>query len=135
MANKAAFGVIEIGSGPTVIGQLRSWRQTEEATEIDTTVMGTGKASMIPGTIRDGVECDLFFEYADAGQALILTNVGQEATQTISIYPRGVGSGNERWSAECYVMRRENNAAADGALEMTATFSTDSAGGAWSVQP
>lgn len=132
-AYKGAFGVIEIGAAPAVIGEVRGWRQANEANEIDTTVMGSGNARMQPGSMRNGIEADLFFDWADAGQALIWTDLGGETPVAVSLYPQGNTQALPVWTANCYVMQSNVEAAADGAIEMTATFSTDENGGAWGV--
>lgn len=135
MAKKGAFGVLEVGATPNVIGEVRSWRQPNESNEIDVTVMGTGNASMIPGATRESMECDLFWEYADAGQAYILANLGADSSHLVTLYPEGKGTGLPAWSGNCYIMSANPEAAADGAIEMNGcTFVTDSAGGSWSTQ-
>jgi len=135
MAKKAAFGVIEIDATPLVIADVRSWSQPNESNEIDVTVMGTGKATMIPGTTSENVECDLFWVYSDAGQAFILANLGNDVTYPVALYPEGKGSGLPVWNAACYIMNATPSGAADGAIEMTGVrFISDSTGGAWSAQ-
>ena len=134
-ADKGALGVIEIGSGPDVIGELRSWRQPMEVTEIDTTVMGTDLARFIPGKRRDSLNCDLFFDHDDAGQALILAQMASTTPQTVAVFPVGKGSGLPQWSANCYIMGGEVSSEADGAVEFTGvTFSSDENGGSWTTQ-
>ena len=135
MASKGALGIIEIGASPAVVGELRNWRQPMDVTEIDTTIMGTDVARFIPGKRRDSVQCDVFFDQSDAGQALILTNMGSDTTQAVSIFPQGKGSGLPVWNADCYIMGGEVSSEADGAVEFTGiTFSSDENGGAWSAQ-
>lgn len=136
MAKKAAFGVLEFGDTPTVIGELRSWNSTAEPAEIDTTVMGSGNARSQPGAIRKGIECTLFFEDPDdAGQALIRAQLGNDAAQTVSLYPFGKTTGKAVLSGKAFVMRENSSGEADGAVEMEATFSADENGLTWGTVP
>ena len=134
MATKAALGVIEFGDTPVVVGELRAWRQASDANEIDTTVMGTPNSRFQPGSVRNGVECDLFFEPSDAGQALILTQLANDTPQAVALYPNGKGTGLPVWNAVAYVMQANTEGAAEGAIEMTTVFSADETGGAWTTQ-
>ena len=128
MANKAALGVIEWGDTPTVVGSLRSWSAPSEAAEIDVTVMGTNYASFIPGTINARVETELFFEDpADAGQALILAQLGNDVPQALSLYPFGKTIGLAEFTGTATVMSFSPTGAADGAVEMTVNFACDGA--------
>lgn len=136
MAKKGAFGVLKIGTPttPAIVSEIRSWRVNQEAGEIDTTVMGTGKASMIPAAVSETLEGDLFFEYSDVQHAYMLANVGSETLIELELYPTGEdpASGNYQWSASGYLMSFTLEAAADGAVEANGfRFSTDSTGGTW----
>lgn len=135
MAKKGAFGIVTFGDTPSVIGEVRSWEQTAETTEIDTTVMGSGNASMIPGAKQQAISCELFFKPEDAGQALLLAEYGSDTPQAILLQPFGVGTGLFQWSANGYVMSTTTRADADGAVEMSCTLTSDSGGGAWAAQP
>ena len=135
MAKKGSLGVIEFGDTPAIVGELRSWRQQSEAQEIDTTVMGTGNARFQPGAVREQIECDLFFEQADAGQVLILAQLANDTPQNVSLYPRGNTTGEAVFSGKAFVMNASTNADADGAIEMSTTFSFDENGGTWGTVP
>lgn len=139
MARKGAFGVLKLGTPttPAITADVRRWALTDEATEIDVTVMGsTGRGAMIPGSRNESVECDLFFVDGDAVQDYLRTNVGSETTLELELFPQGEGSGNPQWSANVYVMSFNPEAAADGAIEVNgAQFVTDTAGGAWTTIP
>lgn len=135
MAKKGAFGSITFGDTPQAVGQIRSWQQNAEASEIDTTVMGTGNSSMMPGALGESLSCELFFEPADAGQALILAELAKDTPQAVNLRPFGTGSGLYEWDANCFVMSATTQSDADGAVEMSVTFQTDGTGGAWTAQP
>ena len=136
MANKAALGVIEFGDTPAAVGEVRSWSAPGEANEIDTTVMGTGFASFVPGTINTRLECELFFEFSDAGQALILAQLGNDTPQDVSLFPQGKTSGLPQLTGKATVMSFSPSGAADGAIEMTVNFAGDGANPlVWSAQP
>lgn len=134
MADRAALGVIEFGDTPAAVGEVRSWTQPQEANEIDVTVMGTGNADFIPGAIRASLECELFFEFADAGQALALAQLGNSVPQQVSLYPLGVGTTLPVCKGLATVMSYSSQGAADGAIELSITFSGDSDGLIWSAQ-
>jgi len=134
MAKKAALGVIEFGDTPSAVGELRSWEQTSEAAEIDTTVMGTGNARFQPGSIRHVINAELFFEYADAGQALLIAELGADTPQTVSLYPQGKGTGLPVATGKAFVMNTNTQGQADGAIEMTTSLPSDEDGYAWSAQ-
>jgi len=136
MANKAGLGVILFGDTPTAVGEVRSWNAPGEANEIDTTVMGTGYGSFVPGNIVTRLETELFFEYSDAGQALILAQLGQDAPQDLALHPQGTGTGLPQLTGKATVMSFSPSGAADGAIEMTANFAGDGANPlVWSAQP
>ena len=135
MANKGSLGTIQFGDTPTAVGEVRNWSAPGEANEIDTTVMGTGYGSFVPGTITTRLECELFFEYADAGQALILAQLGNDTPQDLVLFPQGAGTGLPQLTGKATVMSFSPSAAADGAIEMTANFAGDGANPlVWSAQ-
>ena len=132
MANKAALGVIEWGDTPVGMGSLRSWAAPSEAAEIDVTVMGTNYASFIPGTINARVETELFFEDpADAGQALILAQLGNDVPQALALYPFGKTIGLAQLTGKATVMSFSPTGSADGAVEMTVNFAGDGGTPLW----
>ena len=134
MAKKGALGTLSWGDTPAVVGELRSWRYADEPAEIDTTVMGTGNARFQPGARRHQVEIEVFFEYADAGQALIIAQNGADTPQDIQLRPQGAGSGLPELTGKTYVLGYTTEAAADGAIEMTATLPSDENGLSWAAQ-
>jgi len=128
MANKATQGLVEWGDTPVAVGELRSWSAPSEAAEIDVTVMGTDYASFIPGTINARVETELFFASPDdAGQALVLAQLGDDVPQTLALYPFGKSSGLKYLTGKATVMSFNPTGAADGAVEMSVTFAGDGA--------
>ncbi len=138
MAKKAAFGVLKLGTPdtPVVVADLRTWRVEQEANEIDTTVMGTGKGSMAPGAVMEALVADLFFESTDAAQAYALANVGSEALVDVELYPIGETMGNPQWTAKGTLMSFSPEGAADGAMEVNGMrLVTDSNGGTWGTAP
>ena len=136
MAKKAALGVIEFGDTPVAVGELRSWNQTDEPAEIDTTVMGTGNARFQPGARRHSIEVELFFEDPDdAGQALIRAQNGVDTPQAVALFPFGKTTGKAQLTGNAFVMGANHSGNADGAVEMTATFSGDEAGLTWGTVP
>lgn len=136
MARKAAQGVIQFGDTPAAVGQIRSYTAPSEADEIDTTVMGTGYSSFVPGTIGVRVECELFLEPADAGQVLALAQLANDVPQALLVQPSGPGSGNSQLAGGATVMSYNVQGAADGAIELAITFAGDGADPLlWTVLP
>lgn len=135
MANKAALGTIQFGDTPAQVGQVRSYNAPSEASEIDTTVMGTNYSSFLPGTIGVRVECELFLEPADAGQVLALAQLASDVPQDLTVQPTGAGSGNSQLSGKATVLSYNVQASADGAVELAINFAGDGANPlVWSVQ-
>ena len=131
-AVRGAFGVVEFGDTPAAIGELRSWNQTAEPNEIDTTVMGSGNARFIPGAVRHQIECEMFFsDPADAVQVLIRSQNGSSTPQAVALYPFGKTTGKASLTGNAYVMGANHTSTADGAVEMSCTFTSDSAGFVW----
>lgn len=136
MANKAGLGVIEFGDTPTAVAEVRSYSAPGEAPEIDTTVMGTGYASSVPGNIATSLEAELFFEYGDPGQALILGQLGNDVAQDLALFPQGKATGLPQLTGKATVRSFTTSGAADGAIELTVNFGGDGANPlVWSAQP
>ena len=131
MAKKAALGVIELGAAQAV-GDLRSWRYSETADEIDTTIMGSGNKRMQPGATGETIEVDCFFVDGDAGQALAVT--GSETPVAIKLKPQGTGVGLPQMDGTFYVLSREITGEVSGAIELTFSASSDENGAAWTAQ-
>lgn len=135
-AVRGAFGVVEFGDTPAAVGELRSWNQTAEPNEINTTVMGSGNARFIPGAVRHQVECEMFFsDPEDAVQALIRAQNGNSTAQSVALYPFGKTTGKAQLTGKAYVMGANHSSAADGAVQMTCTFTSDTAGLTWGTVP
>lgn len=126
MAKRGAFGTISIGG--SAVGQLRRISVGQEANEIDTTIMGSGNASQVPGAIRHNVEVDAFFESADAGQAAILTNLGSDTPVAIIVRPQGAGAGLVELTGNVFIMSRNLEWSADGAIELSFAATSDENG-------
>ena len=136
MAKRAKPGVIQFGDTPAVVGELRSWSAPSEANEIDTTVMGNNYSSFLPGTIGVRVETEVFYEAADAGQALALAQLGSDVPQDLSLFPQGVGTGLPQLTGKATVLTYSPTGAADGAIEMNINFVGDGADPLiWGMQP
>lgn len=136
MAKKAAFGAVQFGDTPLLVGELRGWDTGREPSEIDTTVMGTGNARFQPGAIRSTVTIRLFFEDPDdAGQALLRTEVGSDTPQVISVYPFGITTGKAYLTGNGFVMGENATGEADGAVEIEYSVSGDENGLAWATAP
>lgn len=125
MAKKGAFGSITIGAAPAIIGEVRNVSFPQSANEIDVTVMGSGNAAFLPGSIRAGFEVQSFLEDGDAGQDFVFTNLGSDTAHATVWYPEGNSSGKPTWTGSCYIMGADMDSAADGAIELTMTLTSD----------
>ena len=88
MARRACQGIVEIGSTPTVFGELRGWTYNNEAEEQDASVMGLCDRKSIFGAVRFAGTLRSYWEHDDAGQLLALVNT----VDTLAIKPEGTGS-------------------------------------------
>ena len=135
MAKKGAFGVFEFGTSPVVVGELRTWTYAGTASEIDTTVMGTGNARTQPGAVAHTINCDVFWESADAGQVAVQAALGSDTPQTATLYPYGNDSGKQTLTGAFFVNEVTSTAAADGAVEASYTLSADENGITYGTVP
>lgn len=135
MAKKGAFGEIELGAVPAVIGEVRRIAMRQSANEIDVTVMGSGFSALIPGTIQAGFDVDVFIEDGDAGQDFVLNNLGSDTAVAFKYRPNGTGSGLPEWSGNVYVLGADIEQAADGAIEGTLSLPGDGTPFAKATQP
>lgn len=86
---KSLIGVVREGASNT-FATLTSWRLSEEANEVDGTVIGAAAGSVEPGAITYRLEAEGFYDEADLGLAAV--SAGDTGT-TITIFERGIGAG------------------------------------------
>ena len=135
MAKKGAFGVFEFGTSPAVIGELRTWNYSGEANEIDTTVMGTGNARTQPGSVAHTIDCDVFWEQADAGQLAVQAALGSDTPQAATLYPYGNTTGLQTLTGVFFVTSVTSTATADGAVEASYSLKADENGITYGTVP
>lgn len=87
-------GVVRAGGSDTVVGEVRSWEYTMDASVQDTSVMGTARTDIVNTRVRGSLT--LFAQNLpgtdpapDSGQALL--TVGSSVA--LDLHPNGTGSG------------------------------------------
>ena len=129
MAKKGAFGSIEIGATPDVIGEISTMSLSQEFEEIDVTVMGTGNAANIPGVGTFRIEATVFYEQADAGQVAFLAALGSDAAPTqVIYYPEGKVTGKKSWTGNFFFMQYNTSQEATGAVQADMVMLNDGTG-------
>jgi hypothetical protein len=103
-ASRGCLGVVEIGSGPAVVGELTAWDANAVADEIDTSSMGTCAASSVAGVKKTTGTLTCNYDHEDAGQLLFV--IGTE--QALIIYPFGKGVGDPIYTATSATILQNN---------------------------
>ena len=110
---RACNGVVKVGAGPTVVGEIRSWSFNQEAEEIDVSSMGTCTKASQAGAVKTSIEVGAWWDPADAGQ--ILFSPGQEVQ--LEIFPDGEGSGKTAYTGMMRVLTNNTSGDVDGVVE------------------
>lgn len=125
---RGRLGLIEVGSGPVVLNETKSWEYTREGTEEDTSILGLQRVDIVnvkvtgtvvmyaqsfPGTVPA----------QDAGQALLKVN----DVVPMTIYPNGLGSGKPQLDANIKVKSEKVGASSTTFTEQECTFEIDGA--------
>lgn len=110
---RACNGVIKVGAGPTVVGELRNWSFSQEADEIDVSSMGSCTKASQAGAVKTSVEVASWWDPADAGQILFVP--GDEIA--VQIFPDGEGSGKTQYEGNVRVLTNNSSGDVDGVVE------------------
>lgn len=110
---KGKDGVFRIGG--VVVGECRSFEITEMANEVDTSRMGTDWTSVTSTQLSWKASAATWWDTTDAGQAEL--EIG--AVIDVEFYPRGVGSGLNRYTGSALVTNISRPQAFDGIVEAT----------------
>ena len=103
-ATRACLGVVEIGSGPAIVGELTAWDANGVADEIDVSSMGTCTASSVAGVKKTTGTLTCNYDPDDAGQLLFVIGTAQQ----LIIYPFGKGVGEPVWTAASATILQNN---------------------------
>ena len=117
---KACLGRVEVGSGPTVVGEVRSISMPEEVSANEVGAMGTCEMKYDggPSSVNGSMTC--WFDAADAGQNLLLPG----SSEDIIYQPAGQGSSLPQLKLTgALITRREVSAEFGGTVEISFGFS------------
>ena len=115
-----------VGADSTVaaVASVRTFNVDQELDTIESTVMGSGARSYIPGLRQFSGSMDLYFRDDDAGQRNLLSFVnggGSEGLAKIELYPSGEITG-QKLSGNVIITNFSITANFDGMVEATADF-------------
>lgn len=115
-----------VGADSTVaaVASVRTFNIDQEVQTIESTVMGAGARSYIPGLRQFSGSMDLYFRDDDAGQRNLLSFAnggGSEGLAKIELYPSGEITG-QKLSGNVIITNFSITANFDGMVEATADF-------------
>lgn len=115
-----------VGSDSTVaaVASVRTFNIDQEVQTIESTVMGSGARSYIPGLRQFSGSMDLYLRDDDAGQRNLLSFAnggGSEGLAKIELYPSGETTG-QKLAGNVIITNFSITANFDGMVEATADF-------------
>lgn len=118
-------GVIKfVGADSTVaaVASIRSFTLDTEVQSIESTVMGAGSRTYLPGLTQFSGTFDVYVRDEDAGQRNILSYMNNpEAVGEIELYPSGETTG-VKFSGSVIITAFSVSSNFDGMVEGSATF-------------
>ena len=130
-ANTTAYtgenGVIKfIGADSTevAVASVRTFSIEQEVQAIESTVMGAGARSYIPGLRQYSGSMDLYFRDDDAGQRNLVSYVnggGSDGVGSIELFPSGEQTG-QKLAGNVVITNFAITANFDGMVEATCSF-------------
>jgi hypothetical protein len=109
-------GLVHIGTA--VLGNLKSWSITENATMIDTTVLSSAAQTFSTGTTSFSGSAECFLDETDGAQTAL--TVGSSVT--VKFYFEGSASGDSFYSGTCLVESIDRSAAMDDIVGVSFSF-------------
>ena len=109
-------GLVHIGTA--VLGELKSWSITENATMIDTTVLSSAAQTFSTGTTSFSGSAECFLDETDGAQTAL--TVGSSVT--VKFYFEGSASGDSFYSGTCLVESIDRSAAMDDIVGVSFSF-------------
>jgi hypothetical protein len=109
-------GLVHIGTA--VLGELKSWSITENATMIDTTVLSDAAQTFSTGTTSFSGSAECFLDETDGAQTAL--TVGSSVT--VKFYFEGSASGDSFYSGTCLVESIDRSAAMDDIVGVSFSF-------------
>ncbi len=109
-------GIVHIGTA--LLGELKSWSFTENATMIDTTVLSSAAQTFSTGTTSFSGNAECFLDENDGAQTAL--TVG--ASLVVKFYFEGAASGDKFYSGTCLVESIDRSAAMDDIVGVSFSF-------------
>ena len=109
-------GLVHIGTA--LLGNLKSWSITENATMIDTTVLSSAAQTFSTGTTSFSGSAECFLDETDGAQTAL--TVGSSVT--VKFYFEGSASGDSFYSGTCLVESIDRSAAMDDIVGVSFSF-------------
>jgi predicted secreted protein len=120
-------GVVKFVGGDSTlstVASIRTFSVDSEVATVESTVMGTGTRSYIPGLTQFSGSFDFYLKDDDTGQIDIIdyvNNGGNDALANIELYPSGATTGI-KLSGDVIVTNLTISSNFDGMVEGSATF-------------
>lgn len=112
---KAILGVVREGASAT-FATLTSWRLSEEAGDVEGTLIGGVARSTEPGPIGYELECEGFYDDADVGLSAVAVG---DLGVTLTVFERGTGAGKPQAIGVYNIMRLETSGEATDYVKFT----------------
>ena len=109
-------GLVHIGTA--LLGNLKTWSITENATMIDTTVLSSAAQTFSTGTTSFSGSAECFLDETDGAQTAL--TVGSSVT--VKFYFEGSASGDSFYSGTCLVESIDRSAAMDDIVGVSFSF-------------
>lgn len=117
----------EDGSAVIAVASVRSFSIDQETQTIESTVMGSGSRTYLPGLKQFSGTMDVFFRDADEGQKSLFDAIGGSSGSTaIELYPSGETTGI-KLSGNVIITGHSISTNFDGMTEASITFQGDGA--------
>lgn len=114
-------------SSAVIVASVRSFTLDQETQAIESSVMGSGSRSYIPGLKQFSGSMDLYFRDDNQGQVNLFNAIGGDNGSTsIELYPSGETTGI-KLSGEVIITGHSITANFDGMVEASVTFQGDGA--------
>ncbi len=117
----------EDGSAVVAVGNVRSFSIDQETQTIESTVMGSGSRTYLPGLKQFSGTMDVFFRESDEGQKSLFDAIGgTHGSTAIELYPSGETTGI-KLSGNVIITGHSISTNFDGMTEASITFQGDGA--------
>lgn len=112
----------DTASSAVLVASVRSFTLDQETQAIESSVMGSGSRSYIPGLKQFSGSMDLYFRDDNQGQTNLLNGIGGDnGATTIELYPSGESTGI-KLSGSVIITGHSITANFDGMVECSVTF-------------